>query len=157
MKYLFLDIDGVLNGHEKQANGYCGINPQCVDRLNRVITETDCRIVISSAWRYMIGENMRLVGFENLLLTHGLAVVGRIVGRTRDDRNLSDKHERGKQIRDWLDSCHAAKGCRYAVVDDDDEVGIPESGHPFLQTDGNKGLTDADADTLIRLLNGDSK
>lgn len=38
-------------------------------------------------------------------------------------------------------------------MDDDNEIGIPEAGHPFVKTDGEVGLTSADADKLILLLN----
>ena len=155
MKILFLDLDGVANGHERHANGYCGTKPECVAQLNRVIAATDCKLVISSAWRYLVvNESMTLLGLENLLLTHGLDCKGRVAGLTREDRSLSDKHERGKQVREWINSYLSfnLRLDRYAVVDDDDELGIPEAGHPFVKTDGKVGLTEADADKLIALL-----
>lgn len=153
MKLLFLDIDGVLNGHEKNEAEVCGIKPECASQLNRIIEQTDCKLVISSAWRYLIHSGvMNTVGFERMLNTHGVRVYKRIAGVTRPDANLSDKHERGKQIRDWVNGTHRSEIERYAVVDDDDELGIPEAGHPFVKTDGKVGLTEADADRLIALL-----
>ena len=153
MKILVLDVDGCLNGHELNQAGVCGIRPECVAQLNRVIEKTDCQLVISSAWRYLIHSgSMTVVGFERLLQTHGVNAYQRIAGITRQDANLSDKHERGKQIRDWLSGAMGVE--RYAVIDDDDdEIGIPEAGHPFVKTDGKVGLTEADADRLIELLN----
>ena len=55
MKVIFLDFDGVLNS----INGYSDIqivscfkiDPECMDRLNQIIDQTDAKIVISSAWR----------------------------------------------------------------------------------------------------------
>ena len=125
-------------------------------QLNRVIAATDCKLVISSAWRYLVhNKHMTLTGLENLLLTHGVNCHERVIGITRMDRNLSDKHERGKQIHDYLNNLEASvcgPSDRYAVVDDDGEIGIPEAGHPFVQTDGKVGLTASDADRLIELL-----
>lgn len=152
MRLLFLDIDGVLNGHEKNAAGVCGIRPDCAVQLNRVLEKTGCRLVITSAWRYLIHSGvMTRTGFERMLQTHGINAYERIEGLTRPDANLSDKHERGKQIRDYLQGKQLEA---YAVVDDDGEIGIPEAGHPFVKTDGKVGLTDADADRLIELLRG---
>jgi len=74
MKVIFLDIDGVLNGHEfcEHAKS-CGINPECVCELNRIIAATDAKIVLSSAWRYMVhGGALTLKGFEYMLRTHGV-------------------------------------------------------------------------------------
>ena len=36
---LFLDIDGVLNGHEQDSHGYCRIQPGPVVHLNRILAE----------------------------------------------------------------------------------------------------------------------
>ena len=71
---LFLDIDGVLNGHEWDDEAKsCNIRRECVARLNRVVASTGCKIVISSAWRYMIHcQQMSLTGFWYMLRTHGL-------------------------------------------------------------------------------------
>lgn len=163
MKPLFLDIDGVLNGHEFDPAVMCGqIHPDKVARLNRVLVATDCRIVLSSAWRYLVhrGE-MNLRGMEWLLRSHGV-LADRLVGITRADlmiRVVYDgqpatwphTNERGHQISDWLMGDNRWTCQPYAVVDDMD-LGISEAGHPFVMTDGKVGLTVADADRLIELL-----
>lgn len=96
MKILSLDLDGVLNDHSKHANGYCGTKPEFVSQLNRVIAATDCKLVISSARRYLVhGGHMTTTGFTNLLLTHGVDAHARVIGVTRKDIDLADKHERG--------------------------------------------------------------
>lgn len=41
MKVLFLDVDGVLNGHEWDDEAKsCNIRRECVKHLNRVVRET---------------------------------------------------------------------------------------------------------------------
>jgi len=151
---LFLDIDGVLNGHEynplTQSNG---ITPACVARLNRVLDNTNCGIVLSSAWRYMVSGNaMSLQGFQYLLQTHQVRCVQRVIGVTRTDLQLEDTNERTREIREWLDQHHETTV--FAVVDDLPLVfGDTPYAVPFVQTDETTGLTDADADVLIALLN----
>lgn len=106
---LFLDIDGVLNGHQiLREAGCCGIDPRCVRHLNLVLRRTGCKIVLSSAWRYMIHcKAMKLDGFWYMLRTHGFTNNGNgnpIIGLTRKDKDVGDSNERGRQIREWLKS-----------------------------------------------------
>lgn len=165
MKVLFLDVDGVLNDHTWLPEVLCGqIHGDCVFELNRVLRATDARIVVSSAWRYLIyrGE-MSLQGLEWLLRSHGV-LAGRLVGITRPDTMVRGPYsgkpcewpltdERGQQIADWLKGRRAedVPVSRYAVVDDLDP-GITACGHPLVRTDGRRGLTPADADRLVELL-----
>lgn len=166
MKVLFLDIDGVLNGHEWDDEAKsCNIRRECVRRLNRVVRETGCKVVLSSAWRYIVlGGDMTLRGFGYMLRTHGLTAEGGtmnlIVGHTEADADPPGADgERAGQVRKWLDEWNGPfhshpKATTYAVVDDDDD-GFTAAGMPCVITDGGRGLTDADADRLIALLNGE--
>ena len=38
-RLLYLDLDGVLNGHERLSNGYCGICPVNVGVFNSLLEE----------------------------------------------------------------------------------------------------------------------
>lgn len=151
---LFLDIDGVLNGHE-QFNAQVGssvIQAQAVNLLNLVLKHTDSQFVLSSAWRYLVHRNeMSLSGLSWLLRSHG--IYDRLVGVTRMDTMVTPERpvpdERGVQITEWLKT-HQHCGL-YAVVDDLD-LGISDSGHPFVQTDGKVGLTVKQGAKLIGLL-----
>ncbi len=172
MKVLFLDIDGVLNGHEWDDEAKsCNIRRECVKHLNRVVRETGCRVVLSSAWRYMVhGGAMTLRGFGYMLRTHGLLADGGtmnlFVGLTdRDEMDLDplaprERHagERGRQCRKWLDERDGLTPegqwghvTAFAAVDDEDHD-FAASGIPAVITNGGVGLTDADADRLIELL-----
>jgi hypothetical protein len=163
---LFLDIDGVLNAHEKHPNGYRGIKPECVYRLNRIIAETGAMVVISSSWRYMLhGAAVTLAGFRYLLLIHGLSRDAVIIGFTERDEVVRG---RGEQILEWIRPWLWPSRPRYVVLDDgsDSAPGPHETrtltesltkfhaGHLVL-TDGSVGLTDADADRAIAILKGD--
>lgn len=168
MKVLFLDIDGVLNAHEFDESVMCGqIHKDKVELLNRVLLETDAKIVLSSAWRYLVhrGE-MNLRGMEWLLRSHGV-LADRLIGITRPDTMHNGEYngvpgtwpvhnERGQQITDWLHTSIGMVGAKpalYAVVDDLD-LGIIDAGHPLVLTDGTKGLHAEDCDRLIAILNG---
>lgn len=65
-KYLFLDIDGVLNHEKFYQNRFnllkqhkeipsyplCEFDPFCVEQVNRILYETNANLVISSSWRF---------------------------------------------------------------------------------------------------------
>ena len=173
-RFLFLDIDGVLNTHRRNPEARCGeIHRDKVGRLNRVLRETGCRFVLSSAWRYLVHrEEMNLAGLDWLLRSHGV-MAGRLAGITRPDSmranpnydgtpaswpQVPDDDERGLQIREWI-VAEASKELvgplpRWVVLDDLD-LGISKAGHPFIHVDGRRGLQDLDADRAIAILRGD--
>lgn len=160
MKVIFLDIDGVLNAHQfSVASKSCSIDQGCVRQFNRVLEATDAKVVISSAWRYMMLRTddsepaMTMRGFEYMLRTHGMPRMD-IIGHTRSDeyagRNGHDNQSvRGKLIRLWLAE-NPGLVDRYVVLDDDaDDVLLTM---PFIKTNGSVGLTEQDAERAIEML-----
>lgn len=154
---LFLDIDGVLNGHDYDEDAQSStINPGCVKHLNRVIRDTDCALVLSTAWRYMVLKGaMTLRGFEYLLRTHGVHASGRLIGLTAEGEESGHADDgptsRHGLITAWVDE-HMGL-VHWAVVDDMDlERGGPLL--PFVKTNRETGMTAEDADKLIALLRG---
>lgn len=148
-RVLFLDIDGVLNGHRYDERAQSStLDKGPVDALNRVIDATDCRIVLSSAWRYMIlGRAMTLRGFDYMLRTHGVWSADRLLSLTVADEDIQG---RGNQIREWLSG--RPEIATWAVVDDMICSSMEWLESRFVRTDPDKGLTDSDADRLIALL-----
>ena len=55
MKVLFLDIDGVLRTDSESANH--DFNGKCVEALNKIISKTDCEIVLTSDRRLYMTES----------------------------------------------------------------------------------------------------
>lgn len=166
MKVLFLDIDGVLNGHQTfgKEHPYCKIDRRCVAQLNRVIDATDCRLVISSAWRYqMIAGECTRVGFGYLLATHGVRILGLspkelVVGYTLPDEVTC---HRADQIHAWLKSekerVLADDYPPFAIVDDM-AMRLPWfMARRFVRVKGPRGLTRADADKLIQILGRENR
>jgi hypothetical protein len=180
---IFLDIDGVLNGHHfmREAQS-CNICRPCVLQLNRIIRTTGAKVVLSSAWRYMIhGGAMTLSGFAYMLRTHGFSGINNIIGLTESDETCphceyrhkrrrgkvecawnaknfrvcvkcSKESTRGAQVRRWLKK-HRGEYGRVVVIDDD-AFDFDKLSLPFVQTDAKLGLTRRKADAVIRVLKG---
>lgn len=147
---LFLDIDGVLNHADAYARYGEGLilaahstevlDPACVEQLNRVVTLTECEVVVSSTWRLvhtliLLETLLQEAGYEHYLLS------------TTPD--LPGNHKRGREIAAWLKR-HPGYG-PIAIVDDDSDM------EPFMsrwvKTHFNEGgLTERVADQLIELL-----
>lgn len=149
---VFLDVDGVLNSHEFLVEAQsCKIDPACVARLNRLVREADARIVLSSAWRYMVhGHAMTLDGFAYMLRTHGFAASVNGSSKVIIDLTCRDEDiaERPDQVRAWL----RHNGCRdqrYVILDDGD-FGWGDLN--VILTDGTTGLTDRDVDRALAIL-----
>jgi hypothetical protein len=164
IKLLFLDVDGVLNRHEYDPDVLCGqIHRDKVALLNQILRATDAKVVLSSAWRYIVhrGE-ATLQGMDWLLRSHGM-LANRLIGVTRPDTMRVEAsysgvpatwpqvNERSQQISDLLAS-YTVPVLSYLAVDDLD-LGITVAGHPLVLTDGTVGLTEADAARAIELLN----
>jgi hypothetical protein len=119
VKVVFLDIDGVLN-HCDTRNAPptdaeplpIPIAPECMARFNRLIAETDAKVVISSSWR----KAVRWQDLGPALVRHGL--VADVIGETPDLVNDAvwlanwqaregapftyKRLERGWEIGEWL-------------------------------------------------------
>lgn len=144
-KIIFLDIDGTLNRLYKI--GSPDFEPQCVAAFNRIIEATAASIVLSSSWRYKVHQgHCTLDGLATLLNGTG-GIAGSLIGITRPD--IDAEHEpRWTQIRDWL---HDNPTPRYVILDDDREA---FGGRPGILVSARSGLTEADADLAIEILNG---
>lgn len=150
MPLIFLDIDGVLNDHSCHSRTrYCSTDKACIARLDRILVETDARIVLTSAWRYLVhGGSMTMEGLRNLLHSHWVDG-SRLIGITRRDvtdgiAGVKPRTDRGPQVTEWLRERVMGDPflmqTPYVVIDDMD-LEITTSLHPFVRTDGSVGLT----------------
>lgn len=151
MRVIFLDIDGVLNNHKKMSNGYCGIDSNCVYYFNRILRVIpDAKIVISSAWRYLIlKSSMTVKGFGELLLSHGVECYARVISHT-----VSDEEEplRDKQIQLWIDN---NKVNNFVILDDlgeSDGFTWKLNRSKLVACDGETGITMKDVSKAIEIL-----
>ncbi len=152
-RVLFLDVDGVLSPRVRPCED-AGLDYVMVLRLDRILFKTGCKIILSSAWRYM-GHGCRSV-FAQCVRTVASTqlMAGRIICATI---GACDLEEVGKPIpRDelilrWVDA-HRPK--HWVALDDLDDIRRLPAGH-WVQTDGAVGLTEYDAARVIELF--DSK
>lgn len=127
MKFLFLDIDGVLNNHPCWPKGPQLMQPQC-EYLQAIIERTGAKIVLTSTWANWIeDDSMTRVGFSRLLQTHG--VRAEVVAYCL---SAVDPGERTSVIRRYLADY---PDCKYVVLDD-----LPISLPNCIRTNGHVGL-----------------
>lgn len=149
-KIIFLDVDGCLNKHGfNQISQSSSFDKECVDNFNYLLEKTNPKIVLSSAWRYMIGTHVTLKGFEYLLRTHGIDAHDRLIDRTVADEVLP---ERSEQINHWIKS-NKSKVNSFVILDDL-IIEWGDLSRFLIQTERNTGLTKELADKAIEILNG---
>jgi hypothetical protein len=134
MKLIVLDIDGVLNDHKAIIGHYCGIEYKKAKLLNQLL-RPEVKLLLSSAWRYMIhAGSMTEKGFEFLLTTHGIDAIGRIIGITAEDEDIP---KREQQISAALIRHRPER----FVIFDDLALKFPDKiGRHFIQVNGKQGL-----------------
>lgn len=175
IKYLFLDIDGVLNHDEwfespgyrnNQANWKVSMfDPECVKRVNKILQETRAELVVSSSWRGMtdLEEIFEGVGLPFKFWRTPYADT---IYSTDEYDDESPVFWRGSEIKYFLERhpCDA-----YVILDDDTDM-LPEQMDHFINTCGDRiyrkelylenqgsGLTEKCMNKAIDILNGNIK
>ena len=175
-KIIFLDIDGVLNNDSgsfsvtewskrnpgKRFNPFHYFNEENVVEFNRVIRETNASVVISSTWRLQSpkdefeGESMRPSVLEKIMALNGrVDIMGRIIGFTPDRATygfyICQGVPRSQEISAYMNESNIDfSAVKFVVVDDMSDAW---KGELFVKTDSSIGLTTADADRMIKILN----
>jgi hypothetical protein len=172
-KYLFLDIDGVLNHDEWfESDGYkhhqqnwrvSMFDPKCVERVNRILKETGARLVVSSSWRGMCD-------LEEIFEGVGLPTDFEVTPYADTIYSREEYHEdskvfwRGSEIKYYLER-HPHSS--YVILDDDCDM-LDEQLPHFINTCGDRiyhrelylkndgsGLTDKCMNEAIKILNNE--
>lgn len=129
---IFLDVDGVLNSYK--TGGRYALKRKCLQRLSKIVEETNCQIVLSSTWRkdeYALKRLRRVLKYRGITISSVTPDLG--------------KH-RGLEISVWLKE-NSYDG-KYAIIDDDsdmEEWQLPN----FFQTDPETGISDTIAYRVI--------
>ncbi|MBQ2988460.1 MAG: hypothetical protein IJD59_05085 [Clostridia bacterium] len=153
LKILFLDIDGVLNSARYDAlrlPDQGNIDETRLPLLQRIIGETQAKIVLSSSWRKQWDKNDALCGengaaINRLFRAHGLSVYDKIPDFPSNDR--------AEEIRAWLKQ--NASVTRFVILDDI-RFGWGDLQDFVVNTNSRigRGLEERHAEQAIRLLNG---
>lgn len=155
-KFIFLDIDGVLNSEKffvARANSKESpkgmLDPEAVKLLNKITDATGAEIVISSSWGYCK---------DTLDSLKGVGLTGKIIAGTHKLHYKYDWVCRGNEIEHWL--FHAEDGAklnkwtddfRYVIFDDDTDMLYQQKNH-FINTNFMTGLTESNVTDAIRIL-----
>ena len=137
-KYLFLDIDGVLNSFddykmtgkeflEKLNDISFILSEKQIKLLNRIIKEYNPKIVLSSYWR----TRYKLEEINKMFKDNGF--LGQIIGMT--DENGEEHKDRWSQIKRYINK-HKIKNF---IILDDDKLGDKAYNH--IKTDSYIGIT----------------
>ncbi len=148
-KLLFLDIDGVLNTSGKYFNK--DLNAGCLHQLERVLRATGADVVISSQWRC---HKYMMEFLKPLIESMG----SKIAGSTKQ----IDLYKRIEEIENFLERVEPP--FVFAVIDDEYKYFYGEVEEPVqsnyglhkqlvIVADRTKGLTQAEVDKLIEILN----
>lgn len=162
MKIIFLDIDGVLNNadyyktkdlsthHNEQSH----FDTKNVSALNKIISETNAKVVLSSAWRLIKSVD------ETNQLFKEIGIKAEVISAT-ESLHYKDTFKlapRGLEILKWIKDNHRTlkNGLEnYVIIDDEDDILDIQEGH-FLQVDDKVGLTESNADEVIDFLNNNT-
>ena len=122
MNVIFLDVDGVLNDAETlfytQNHRLVDISEQKLFLFGTLCKEYNCKVVISSSWRYGMDPNTLECrkGSDAYNLMEALKRVNvEVIGRTEETRSGDRGFEINKYIKD-----HLSKDDKILILDDED-------------------------------------
>lgn len=156
-KYIFLDVDGVLNNHftKDTISGYTGIDSEKVNALAEIIERTGAELVLCSSWKdhwqKEHKEDQDEFGdyLDKKLEDAGLEII---------DKTIDCGYRRGTGIKNWL-SENADPNDRWCVLDDECFADYYYNGNFFdhlvsteyYNPDG--GLQNAHVEQAVKILN----
>lgn len=158
MKFVFLDIDGVLNytGCRERIGDYTGVDDSRVELLAEIVysCNPEARIVLTSTWKECWDRqpiNSKELDPMAKYLVEKLRKCGlHLTGRT-EEKNLM---QRGLGIQGWLRKVGNVD--EWVVLDDEIFPDYEERGiiPHLVRTNGNAGLTDNEVEKAIKILRG---
>lgn len=142
-KYLFLDIDGVLNNKSTNfKTDHWPLDRYCAFLVGKIQLETDCQVILSSSWRHH---------------PEGISTVEKHVVPILDKTGSCCTGIRGAEIYRWISDnvpWDERKEMRYAILDDEGDMLLWQKDN-FFKTSFEHGLTDEVAAAVIAHLNAE--
>lgn len=155
LKVIFLDVDGVLNSepyymkHMEDLRKH-PIDPDGVERLARIIRETEAKIVLSSSWRGGWDPDPEKRDIDGKILSAALEVYGLSIF---DKTGRIEYGRRAKEIKAWIHQ--SAEKIESFVILDDCNYAWEAHGlkNRWVRTDFvDGGLLDEDVEKAIEIL-----
>lgn len=156
MRFIFLDIDGVLNYQNckfKTPSGYYFVDDEKIKLLKEIVEKTNAKIVLSSTWRdgwedFNNGCNT-INSRDFLLLKEKLQEYGL---ELYDYTSLPIIYERGSKILEWIEN-HFDDVSSILILDDD--AHIKPLGKFLIRTSYLSGLCEKHVRKGIEILEAD--
>lgn len=150
-KFLFLDIDGVLNNtNHKESDSpltYPGsaFSKDNVDAFNKLLEDIpDIQVIICSSWRF--DSNLQTI-FDYVGIKCHIEGITPCLTYSYSQEGYS----RGDEVKQWLNSC-PSKNYRYCILDDCNDY--RDEQEPYLVLlDERKGFRMEDIEKVKKILN----
>ena len=166
MKYLFLDIDGVLNTGKYQEclirdglpftdDDGALFDPNAIDNLRYIIEKTSAKIVLTSTWRMDGIDAMREMWKRRKMPSYVYSITPHSITRfanidTKDEWSKHSIGSRGMEVNEWLHR-NSNDTNAYAILDDESDYLLHQAKHLVI-TDSYRGITKEIASKVIELL-----
>ena len=139
MKFLFLDIDGVMTTDEGTINNQklYSFSSSCVEVLNKILSTNNVRIILTSSWRTVFDVEKQCQIFNE----NGVKQLP--MGQTKD---LGYKY-RNLEIKSYLEN-RKVEG--FVILDDMQIEGFDDN---FVLIDPRKGLSEEYVERVNEILN----
>eukprot|EP01083_Nonionella_stella_P164320 543435_1 len=165
VKVIFLDVDGVINTSSMWPGNMVPLSVEHIQRIGNIIKKTECKIVLSTTWRYMRNKRQKLIIKLNEV-GEEMGVSFDVIGRTPyNAKNKLQLSQRAIEIEQYMDKI-TEKGTyniiSWCALDDMDLTAKDYDWHKkcnqiiqghFVQTDADVGITDKEAENVIAILN----
>jgi histidinol phosphatase-like enzyme len=169
MKYIFLDIDGVLNSTEyweseerrKESEGmsdaqimliahWIHLDPKALKLVNDLVDRSGAKVILSSTWRAKYShEEITKMMQDRGATFEVIDSTPQLFGKVN-----SPRIPRGKEIGAYLDHLRF-KPESFVIIDDhDDMLGLKDS---LVKTNAKYGITGLDVEFALKILNGEVK
>lgn len=122
---IFLDFDGVMittpawKQAELDKDGFLKFNPRSANNLEKIITEMNASIILTTTHRI----NYSIKEWREIFINRGIHAVS--ITKINDVQQLSKMGNRASEINDWF-NVHGDP-VNYVIIDDDLSInGLPE-------------------------------
>jgi 16S rRNA C1402 (ribose-2'-O) methylase RsmI len=146
---IYLDIDGVMlpaNSWRKPEileDGFVGFSKKATDALNRIISDSDSNIVLTTShkWIYTIKQWKEIFKRRNVNVKN--------ISRLPENKNYLNRKD---ELLKWFNS--DAIEDNFIIIDDDKSLNaLPEVlKNRLVQTNSSVGLTDYLADEALAII-----
>ena len=162
-KVVFLDIDGVLNSnfweqtHTKELSDGTLVDAEKVALLGGLVRRTGAQIILHSGWRFWYDADCKPLRAESrrlseMLAAEGMVIVGATPDLTTEEIRRTKKFSlvKAREILAWVEQHPGTTGW---VVLEDLDLHNEEVARHQVMTDQTVGLTEADVENAVRILN----